>query len=268
VFLFGGRTKGRIFKDAWAFDRGARLWQPLPYGPQPRFGHSAAFVAGHLVIFGGTAGGGKVFNDAWAFDSIHGTWLKLSTGPKTPAARFGASGTTIASSLTISHGITARGRTDDTWALSTKWTNVTPSTGPLPGKRAEHRVVYAPGLMKMLLFGGRGDRSLLSDTWLYDPTVLTWNQLAIAGPAPRSGFAAGATSKTAWIFGGASSRGPLKDVWSFDGKTWRSHHPAGTPPRARSGIEGAMIAGPNMLVFGGTDGKREFDDLWELTLPA
>jgi hypothetical protein len=268
VFLFGGRTKGRVFKDAWAYDRAARLWQPLPYGPDPRYGHSAAFVQGHLVIFGGTGGGGRVFNDAWAFDSIHGSWLKLSTGPRSPGGRYGAGGTTIANSLTISHGITSRGGADDTWALSTKWINVTPASGKRPVARSEHRLVYLPDLKRMVLFGGRSGRGVLSDTWLYDPTKLAWIPTKAAGPAGRAGCAVAGTGSHAYIFGGAGSRGPLKDVWSFDGRAWSRLRPSGASPAARSGIEGALVAGPGMLIFGGTNGTTEFDDMFELTLPV
>jgi N-acetylneuraminic acid mutarotase len=268
VFLFGGRTKGKIYREAWAYDRGDRLWQPLPYGPPARYGHSAAFVDGHLVIFGGQAGANRYLNDAWAFDSIHGEWIQLSTGAKKPSARAGAAGTTIASSLAISHGLGARGRLDDTWALSSKWTNVTPGSGKRPPARSEHRLAYLSGPKRMVLFGGRSSRALLGDTWLYDPTSLAWTQLTIAGPPTRSGFAAVATANSVTIFGGAGSKGPLKDVWSFDGRAWHPHRPSGTPPRARAGIEGALVAGPGMLVFGGTDGSREFDDMFELSLPA
>jgi Kelch motif protein/galactose oxidase-like protein len=271
LFLFGGRTKGRIFRDAWAYDRGSHLWQPLPYGPAERhsptarYGHSAAFVEGHLVIFGGQAGG-KFLNDAWAFDSVRGEWIELKTGSKNPGARAGAGGTTIASALVVSHGVTARARVQDTWALSTKWTNVTPK-GARPAPRSDHRIAYMSGRKRMLLFGGRSNKSLLGDTWLYDPTVLAWTQLKIAGPSARSTFAAVGTANNAYVFGGEGARGALSDLWSFDGSAWRSHRVRGGP-RPRGGIEGAVVAGPAMYVFGGTDGVRTFDDLYELALPA
>ena len=268
VYLFGGRTKGKIYRDAWAFERSTRLWQPLPYGPQARYAHSAAFAGGHLIIFGGTAGGGKVFNDAWAFDPIHGAWVQLKTGSSHPAARYGASGLTIGNALTISHGLGVVKPYEDTWALTEKWVNVTPSSGAKPPARSLHGAAYLPGPTRMLLFGGRGTHGLLGDTWLYDPTVLSWSHVPVAGPPPRSGFAIGATKNTAYLFGGAGARGQLKDVWSFDGRTWGAHRPNGTPPRARSGAMGAIVPGPAMLIFGGNDGTHDLADFWELQLPA
>lgn len=267
VFLFGGKQGARVLRDAWAYERSTGLWSPLPTGgPPARFGHTAAFVDGHWVIFGGQ-NGTTFYNDAWAFDSIHGTWLQLKVGAPRPAGRQGASGTTIANSLTISHGLNTRGRLDDTWALSTKWTNVTPRSGPRPAKRCFHRAEYLTGSTQMVLFGGQGiTASYLSDTWLYDPRTLAWKQATAAGPSARTLYASCATTNHMYIFGGAARGGPLRDLWAFNGEKWRAHNVAGAP-RPRSATEGATIAGPAMLLFGGHDGKRELADFWELRLP-
>lgn len=267
MFLFGGKAKGRVLDDAWAFERSTRLWQPLPEKPPARFGHSAGFVDGHLVIFGGQAGA-RFFNDAWAFDPGRGVWTKLSPSGKPPPARYGASGTTIVNSLAISHGFTNTGRFDDTWALSTRWANVSPPSGAArPFKRCLHRAVYLSGPRKMVLFGGQTDGTpFLGDTWIYDPTELTWAEKKGAGPSPRNLYAAVATATTMYIFGGLARGGALNDLWSFDGTAWKQQRAAGTAPRRRGGVEGALIRGPSMIVFGGTDGSREFADLWELSL--
>jgi N-acetylneuraminic acid mutarotase len=267
AFLFGGKQGATVLRDAWAYERSTGLWQPLPYGPPARFGHTSAFVDGHWVIFGGQ-NGAEMYNDAWAFDSVHGTWLKLSAGSSKPAARSGASGCTIANSLAVSHGLTGDGGLDDTWALSSRWTNVTPRSGPRPIKRSLHRAAYVAGLTRMVLFGGSAGRTFLNDTWLYDPTKLEWTQFRGTAPPPRNLYAAGATNKFMYVFGGGSRRGPLRDLWSFDGRTWRALRASGVPPRARSAAEGAVIAGPTMLMFGGTDGAHELPDFWELSLPA
>lgn len=268
VLLFGGRTRGRIFRDAWAFERSTGLWQPLPPGPEARFGHSAAFVDGHFVIFGGQGSGGRLLNDTWAFDSLNGRWLRLSIEGARPGARFGAAGTTIANSLTITHGFSTTAL-NDTWALSSKWTNVTPSVGPRPIARSLHRSVYASGLGRMIMFGGRTPTaSFLGDSWLYDPSTLIWSQIKAPGPSPRNGHASVATTGAAYVFGGVGRTGPLRDVWSSDGRSWRPLRSAGNAPRARSGADAAVIGGPNMLLFGGSDGSRDLDDFWELSLPV
>jgi galactose oxidase-like protein/Kelch motif protein len=267
AFLFGGKLGSTVLRDAWAYERSTGLWQPLPYGPPARFGHTSAFVDGHWVIFGGQ-NGSELYNDAWAFDSVRGEWLKLSVGSKKPVARSGASGCTIANSLTVSHGAGVRGGLNDTWALSSHWTNVTPKTGTRPGIRSLHRAAYVSSITRMVLFGGQAGHTLLNDTWLYDPTKLEWSEFKGAGPSPRNLSTVGSTDNFLYLFGGASRRGPLRDLWSFDGNAWRSLKASGTQPRARTGAEGAVIAGPTMLMFGGTDGSHELPDFWELSLPS
>jgi hypothetical protein len=272
AFLFGGRAGGKPLTDLWAFDRAASSWQQLTAagGPSARFGHSAAFVDGHLVVFGGQGNGNTFFNDSFAFDPVHGTWTKLNPAGGPPAPRYGAGGTRIGTSLTISHGFTNTGRFDDTWALSARWTDVSPRSGARPIKRCLHRSVYLPALGRMILFGGQTDgRPFLGDTWLYDPTKQGWTQAGGSGPTARNLYAFSGTDSTAFLFGGATGEGPSNELWSFDRKGWKKLRPIGTPPSARGGVDGTIVAGPSLLVFGGgAPGAGELADLWELTIPV
>ena len=272
AFLFGGRAAGKPLADLWAFDRASNAWSRLTPagGPPARFGHSAAFIDGHLVVFGGQGGPNAFFNDSWAFDPVHGTWTKLSPQGGPPAARYGAGGAVIGTSLTITHGFTNTGRFDDTWALAARWTNVSPSSGkPRPIKRCLHRTVYISSLGRMLLFGGQTDgRPFLGDTWLYNPTNQEWAGTGGGAPTPRNLYALAATASTAYLFGGAGGQGATNDLWSFDSQGWKKLRPTGLAPSARSGVDGAVVTGPSMLMFGGAAGQSELADLWELTIPA
>jgi hypothetical protein len=269
AFLFGGRAAGKPLNDFWAFDRSANAWNKLTGGPAARFGHSAAFIDGHVVVFGGQGGPNAFFNDTWAFDPVHGTWTQLKPAGGPPAPRYGAGGAKIGTSLTISHGFTDTGRFDDTWALSARWTNVSPKSGPRPIKRCLHRAVYLPDFGRMLLFGGQTDgRPFLSDTWLYNPTKQEWSQGGGNAPTARNLYALAGTAKTAYLFGGATAEGASNELWSFDASGWKKLKAAGTAPPARSGVEGAIVAGPSMLVFGGAGKSAELADLWELSIPA
>ena len=270
AFLFGGRRGGAALADLWALDRSSNSWARIgDAGPAPRFGHSATFIDGHLVVFGGQGNGATFFDDSWAFDPVHGRWTKLGPAGKVPAARYGAGGCRIGSSLTVTHGFTTTGRFDDTWALATKWTDVSPPKAARPFRRCLHRTAYLPGLARMLLFGGQTDGTpFLGDTWLYDPNGPTWTEVKRPGPTPRNLYALGATDKNAYLFGGATAAGPSNEIWKFNVTAWKRLQTPGKGPGPRSGAEGAVVAGPSMLVFGGTDGKTELADLWELELPA
>jgi hypothetical protein len=62
----------------------------------------------------------------------------------------------------------------------------------------------------------------------------------------------------------------LRDVYRVDGTTlaFERLRPEGSRPRARAGA--ALIddaAGGRLLLFGGRNGSRSLDDLWQLTLP-
>lgn len=271
AFLFGGRANGTPVKDLWAFERASNTWERLTPsgGPAARFGHSAAFVDGHLVVFGGQGASNVFFNDAWAFDPVHGTWTELKPRGGLPAARYGAGGTKIGTALTITHGFTNTGRFNDTWALSAQWTDVSPKSGNRPLKRCLHRTVYLPAFGRMLLFGGQTDgRPFLGDTWLYNPTKQEWSEATGNAPTARNLYALAGTTKTAYLFGGATGEGASNELWSFTSAGWKKLSPMGTPPSGRGGIEGAMVKGPSMLVFGGAGSGGELNDVWELTVPA
>ncbi len=271
AFLFGGRAGGKALGDLWAFERASNSWSRLDAtkGPAARFGHSAAFIDGHLVLFGGQGGPDSFFNDAWAYDPVRGTWTKLTPAGGPPAARYGAGGAKIGMSLTVTHGFTNSGRFDDTWALSARWTDVGPKDGPRPIKRCLHRTVYLPTFGRMLLFGGQTDgRPFLGDTWLYTPTKMTWQEAGGSAPSARNLYALAGTATTAYLFGGAGGQGNTNDLWSFDKNGWLKLKPAGNAPPARAGVDGAIVTGPSMMVFGGGSGSAELADLWELALPA
>ncbi len=274
AYLFGGRVDGEPLGDLWLFDRETDEWRRVDAsgGPSPRFGHNAEVIDDEtLIVFGGQAGG-DLFNDTYAFDLERESWRRLDAGGAVPGIRYGAGSVEYRQGLFVSHGFNFQGRFDDTRSLSTRgdprWRNRTPD-GPRPVRRCLHRCARIAD--QMLLFGGQTDgRPFLGDTWLYDLEGERWQRRGGRSPSARNLYALIGALRSAWLFGGLAADGRTNDLWAFEaGRGWRRRRPGGTAPPARDGVEGALLIVPptfRMLVFGGTDGERELDDLWELEL--
>ena len=85
---------------------------------------------------------------------------------------------------------------------------------------------------KIILFGGYWNGNYLNDTWQYDESAHTWNQISPTGgtaPSVRSGHAmAYAGGNNIILFGGSG----LNDTWEFNADshsgasayTWTQHN--------------------------------------------
>lgn len=268
--LFGGRRTGTPLADLWVYEDGS--WTELPGdGPSARFGHNAIVLEDGLIVFGGQGRGDDFFNDVWRYDLTARRWTQLKPRGTLPAKRYGASSIPHGDEMIVSHGFTFQGRFDDTRGLRTDtpaWRDLTPS-GRKPVERCLHRAALLEDTNQMLLFGGQTTgKPYLGDTWVMDIAKRTWRQARGAGPSARNLYALIGVGNQAYLFGGFGADGALADTWNFDGAAWRKLTPDGEAPPARGGVEGALVGGTAMLVFGGATGSDELDDLWELTLPG
>jgi dienelactone hydrolase len=152
----------------------------------------------------------------------------------------------------------------DTWAWDgLRWRRLADS-GP-PG-RATHRMVFDSRRGRIVMFGGWGANGLLDDTWAWDGRE--WSRIAEAGPAPRfaTRMAYDSGRDRIVLFGGRGSTGAgggadFGDTWEFDGTRWNHLETAG--PAIRN--VHAMVYDAQrrqVLVFGGFNSPRRFDDLW------
>lgn len=284
AYLFGGRAAdGAAFGDLWAFDLGTGAWEALsPSGPAPeaRFGHNAAWVDGiGLVIFGGQAGT-AFFADLWAYDPQAASWRQLPASGAVPVARYGSCAALGPDGrLWISHGFTAESRRfADTRAYdfaTGAWTDETPS-GDVPVARCLHGCWWTDDGRLALFAGQTTGATALDDLWLLTvgprQGTHTWVEAVVpAELAARNLYAAAGWGPATLVFGGQALDGSrLSDTWllSDDGSA-EAVTVSGGSPAARSGAE--MIADPargRILLFGGRDGERAMNDLWELALPV
>lgn len=123
-----------------------------------------------------------------------------------------------------------------------------------------HRIVYDPAEQRLLLVGGSRNGATRARFYAYDGK--RWTSLrADPGPCNRAWHAMAFDPKTASLvlFGGKRNRA-LGDTWIFRGGSW-SRGPAGPPARYGTKMVYNADSG-RMVLFGGTDGSRTFNDTW------
>ncbi len=108
---------------------------------------------------------------------------------------------------------------DDTWEYdlpTNTWTKINPSTKP--PARNKHMMVYVSRWKKVLMHGGIGAGSTLSDTWIYDPAARIWTLLTGANGPPRdmAGIAFDDVNDVVIMAEGESSNSnPVQGTWAF-----------------------------------------------------
>lgn len=155
---------------------------------------------------------------------------------------------------------------NDMWVFDgSNWTDITPTSGPLPAGRDWYGAAYDTGRGRFVLFGGRSSAlgSNLGDTWEFDgaqwtqmtptnaPSVRRWNAMAYDSQA-------GVTI----LFGGEDGGAYNNETWSWDGTTWTQLSPATSPsPRGRGRLSYDLQNG-TMVYFGGRNISGPLSDTW------
>jgi carboxypeptidase family protein/phosphoesterase family protein/galactose oxidase-like protein len=154
------------------------------------------------------------------------------------------------------------------------WTQV--AGGQSPSARSDGAMTYDAADGYILLFGGHGSTSLLSDTWTYQSGA--WNELNIGAPkhpTARQGsmISYDPACGCVILFGGSSKTGSLHDTWAFQAGTWTnitSLVGSGPPSRRLGGMD-YDGASNELLLFGGHNGTgdkattfRYLNDTWVL----
>ena len=121
------------------------------------------------------------------------------------------------------------------------------------------------------IFGGYSGNAWLNDMYRLDLSAspLTWETLRSTvdeqTPSPRFGFACGVVDGKFVLFGGYDGKSWLSDTFEWDGLWKQVTDPfqAFTSSRLhpRSGSCSAVVDA-GLLVFGGHDGDKRFNDLW------
>ncbi|OXM84500.1 cadherin-like beta sandwich domain-containing protein [Paenibacillus rigui] len=153
--------------------------------------------------------------------------------------------------------------TDYTWQKIT--TNLSPDARQGAAMAHDEKAGY------VVMFGGQGNSGLFDETWLWDGSEKTWQELQSLSPKPskRKGAAMAydPVSQKVLLFGGEGQSGVLNDTWLWDGVNakWEQVTGLSASPAARGG---AMLAtdGTQLILFGGYAGsgnaKTPLGDTW------
>jgi hypothetical protein len=230
---------------------------------------------GRLVLFGGRQGDGGYPGDVWEFDGV--SWSLRATN-NSPGGREDPGLAFLPSTGMVLFGGNNGTYLADTWILSgANWSQST-TASLTPFARDGHVFVrgIAAASEALVLFGGRNGATRFDDTWEWSPPNIgiTWSQRNTTNPVPRRSGAAAVweprqLSSRMLVMGGITDAGRTNEVIAREGvgagARWATVPTLGVDepsPRSSHGAVWEPQRG-RMLVFGGSDGTRLLNDLWE-----
>lgn len=166
-------------------------------------------------------------------------WTQLSPATS-PTPRAGMIAVTDNSAAYFFGGLQAASQyANDLWRFDgTNWTDVTPTTGPLPPGRDWYATAYDAARGRLVVFGGRDAAGNdLGDLWEWDGS--TWQSFSPSpAPSPRrwASMTFDPATNTCILFGGRDNLNALylNDTWAWNGATWTQLNPSTAPtPRGR-----------------------------------
>eukprot|EP00761_Pharyngomonas_kirbyi_P009725 gb/GECH01009743.1/.p1 GENE.gb/GECH01009743.1/~~gb/GECH01009743.1/.p1 ORF type:complete len:450 (+),score=88.27 gb/GECH01009743.1/:1-1350(+) len=253
IVIFGGWRKrdNQSFQDIWMLNTHTLEWHPIPINgdlrPQPRGGHSAVLIStsnvsssttrstapeindGLMYIFGGQ-NALAILGDLFIFDTTQQYWYQPNTAKGSP-----------------------------------------------PCPRSQHCCfTYQDGVY--VLFGHDGFGRMFDDMHRFDVEDETWQSVTTTGSRPP---AIGASSASTVVldrddgesflvmFGGRRySYYYVNETFllNLDQMTWYKIETEGIKPTPRAAHTTSWIGGDEVMVFGGSNGKRRFNDVYILDL--
>jgi N-acetylneuraminic acid mutarotase len=213
-----------------------------------------------IMMFGGgnDDDSASPYDDTWALNAETGDWTQLAF-TTTPVQR---SSTMMVYDSADEVIILFGGHNGTEWASDTwifdcnteEWSEVTPENSP--HGRGSHAMVYDSANDKVLLFSGYSEGGpFIADTWVYDYTTNTWEEMS-PSESPHARYGASCfydpTTESMIIFGG-NSNGYFSDTWSYDYETdtWTELEPTTHPPVLKWSVMTYDSTNQRAILFGG-----------------
>jgi len=253
--------------------------RPSVTGPSPfaRCAHTTDICGnGKLFVFGGWSGT-RMLNDLQIFYKDSMSWNKPCTTGIVPGVRAGHTMTTIETKIYIFGGGDSYQYLNDLHILDTEtmaWSQAYVA-GTSPAARSRHTTTLIGN--RLFVFGGGDDSRVYNDLYILDTNKMSWNRPTTKGnpPSARWGHTANLLENGKLIiFGGHDGNKMLNDIYILDTNTMIWSQPIINQndksnleePTPRAGHTSTLISKNILLIFGGGDGTKMFNDVWLLNL--
>lgn len=206
VFVFGGWDETQYFNDMWAFDStqlaanvGTQQWiNIIPNGasgsPAARDSQTLVVMGGRLVLFGG-----------FSHNLKNGPWVSCSA--KDQCVFYNDVWTWEPPQFDLQAGVYNQ------W--SRVWANRdVPNTPSAVSPTGRYGQVGAGIGDNLFIFGGRGAKGTLDDTWMFSFATRLWRKLEPTGALPKSRYSAAhaVVGGQMFMFSGTNGK---DDLWVF-----------------------------------------------------
>jgi len=262
VLMYGGAAEDKIFTDLWLLED--TTWKKLSDDGPALIKSAFAYDPGRkrVVLFGGSEDGGSV-NETWEWDENN--WKQFSV-PAPPARNHPMAAYDKKNKVIIMFGgFGITGALSDTWAFDGRSWKQIDTEGPkncLP-----HGIIYDETNERLILLtvalSAPNDSRARNEMWEW--TGKSWRQLSYETPTTSlnslQALAAFGDDGIVLFDGDDISHGNGK-TWTFSQHQWTSEWLTGPSPR----VGHTMVYDKSKnktLLFGGTDRKKSFNDMWE-----
>lgn len=242
-------------------------WQRVTEGgPAGRILGGAAYDEKRsvLVLYGGRPVElGRCSQETWEWDGQ--AWEEKDAQPPTACDHVKMTYDSASGESILFSGLDPSERQiNETWSWNGEAWKLLSSEGPT--SRGHFGFVYDPNHEQIMLYGGYA--STVSDEfWAWKDGA--WEEINFPGPGTLSHF--GMTYDTnenaLYIFGGATTGSTFSSftgkTWVLTGGNWRELQPTTSPSKRGSPSMGYDPVRKRIVLYGGFDSSKEFDDTWE-----
>lgn len=248
LYAFGGSDGKNFCNDLQVLDLETMSWStPLTTGPvpEPRSRHTCTALHTRLVFIGG-GDQSRLFNDVHLYDCETREWSVVRAKGKAPSGRWGHSTTLVDSNkLFVFGGHDGKVRLNDLFIL-----HLDTMTWSQPGKKKKRRNSL----------GSANNSSSGTVTSPVDDTTHVKQP-----PPPRAGHTMNMIGRKLIIYGGGDGKS-LNDMHYLNVDTfqWFEMESGNVPERCAHTADNA--ANNRLVVFGGSNGIKTFNDIYVVTI--